>query len=267
MKASAAARKIEIHYEADEASRQTQTSGVSNDRDRIVLEHMPLVNAIARSIRANLPASVEFDDLVQAGIVGLVNAASKFDESKQLEFPTYAKHRIRGAMLDSLREMDWASRDTRRRKKQVENASRELTAVLQRAPTESEMAGKLGVGVDEFRKILQVTAVLGPVSTSIFSDGEDENARVLDLPTTPDTQPEALCAGSELRGKLRQTLRTLPPRYQKVIALYYDDDRSMREIGRELGVHESRVSQVHKAALAKMALALNADGIRSSQRL
>jgi RNA polymerase sigma factor for flagellar operon FliA len=246
---------------------RAETSEFTIERDRLILEHLPLVKAIARSIHGNLPVCVEFDDMVQAGILGLVNAATKFDESKQREFPAYAKHRIRGAILDSLREMDWASRDTRRRKKQVENATRELTAALQRTPTEAEMAGKMGMDVDAWRKTLLAVSILGPVSTSVLAGEDDENTRLLDLPADPETQPEAICANQELRGKLRWALHTLPERYRKVITLYYTDELSMLEIGRELGVNDSRISQIHKAALAKMALALNGDGIHSSRGL
>src|SRR5258707_15645801 len=119
-------------------------------RDRIVLEHLPLVKAIAIRVHENLPVHVDLDDLVHAGVLGLFDAASKFDPEKQVAFSSYAKHRIKGAILDSLRQLDWASRDLRRRHKQVEAARRELQATLQRTPTESEIASKLGVDVDRW---------------------------------------------------------------------------------------------------------------------
>jgi RNA polymerase sigma factor (sigma-70 family) len=117
-------------------------------RDRIVLEHLPLVKAIAVRVHENLPVHVDLDDLVHAGVLGLFDAASKFNPDKQVAFSSYAKHRIKGAILDSLRQLDWASRDLRRRHKQVEAATRELAATLQRTPTESEIAQKLGVDVE-----------------------------------------------------------------------------------------------------------------------
>src|SRR6201995_4281729 len=117
-------------------------------RDRIVLEHLPLVKAIAVRVHENLPVHVDLDDLVHAGIIGLFDAATKFNPEKQVVFSSYAKHRIKGAILDSLRQLDWASRDMRRRHKQVEAATRDLSSTLQRAPTEAEVAAKLGMDVE-----------------------------------------------------------------------------------------------------------------------
>src|SRR5438552_7257716 len=122
----------------------TQATKIAK-RDRIVLEHLPLVKAIAVRVHENLPVHVDLDDLVHAGVLGLFDAASKFNPEKQVAFSSYAKHRIKGAILDSLRQLDWASRDMRRRHKQVEAATRELAAALQRNPTEAEVAKKLGM--------------------------------------------------------------------------------------------------------------------------
>src|ERR1700729_1909605 len=123
-------------------------------RDRIVLEHLPLVKAIAVRVHENLPVHVDLDDLVHAGVLGLFDAASKFNPDKQVAFSSYAKHRIKGAILDSLRQLDWASRDMRRRHKQVEAATRELAATLQRTPTEQEIAEKLGMDVERWRNMM-----------------------------------------------------------------------------------------------------------------
>src|SRR6267378_6776360 len=123
-------------------------------RDRIILEHLPLVKAIAIRVHENLPVHVDLDDLVHAGILGLFDAASKFNPEKQVAFSSYAKHRIKGAILDSLRQLDWASRDMRRRHKQVEAATRELASTLQRNPTEAEVAEKLGVDVERWRQMM-----------------------------------------------------------------------------------------------------------------
>src|SRR5260370_4654512 len=119
-------------------------------RDRIVLEHLPLVKAIAIRVHENLPVHVDLDDLVHAGVLGLFDAANKFNPDKQVAFSSYAKHRIKGAILDSLRQLDWASRDLRRRHKQVEAATRELSVSLQRRPTEGGVAAELGVGVERW---------------------------------------------------------------------------------------------------------------------
>src|SRR3954454_22824240 len=122
-------------------------------RDRIVLEHLPLVKAIAIRVHENLPVHVDLDDLIHAGVLGLFDAVTKYDAAKNVAFPAYAKHRIKGAILDSLRQLDWASRDLRRRQKQVESATRDLAASLGRNPNEMELADRLGVGTDRLRRM------------------------------------------------------------------------------------------------------------------
>src|SRR5512140_3027889 len=134
-------------------SAEKQTSKLAK-RDRVVLDHLPLVRALAVRVHENLPVHVDVDDMVHAGILGLFDAAEKYDADKQVAFSSYAKHRIKGAILDSLRQSDWASRDLRRRHKQVESITRELTATLERTPTEAEIADKLGVDVERWRQMM-----------------------------------------------------------------------------------------------------------------
>src|SRR5450755_403749 len=135
-------------------------------RDRIVIEHLPLVKAIAIRVHENLPVHVDLDDLVHAGVLGLFDAASKFNPEKQVAFSSYAKHRIKGAILDSLRQLDWASRDLRRRHKQVEAATRELAAKFERQPTEAELAEKMGVEVERWRQMVVELRTVGLISAS-----------------------------------------------------------------------------------------------------
>src|SRR5438874_9045517 len=123
-------------------------------RDRIVLEHLPLVKAIAIRVHENLPVHVDLDDLIHAGVLGLFDSVAKFDPSKNVAFHAYAKHRIKGAILDSLRQMDWASRDLRKRQKQVDAATQDLSSKLGRAPSENEMAAELGVSLDRCREVM-----------------------------------------------------------------------------------------------------------------
>ncbi|MDQ2946709.1 MAG: sigma-70 family RNA polymerase sigma factor, partial [Acidobacteriota bacterium] len=130
------------------------TESKTAKRDQIVLEHLPLVKAIALRVHENLPVHVDLDDLIHAGVIGLFDAASKYDGDKNVAFSAYAKHRIKGAILDSLRQLDWASRDLRRRHKQLEAVTRELSGVLQRAPTEAEIATKLGYDIDRWRQMM-----------------------------------------------------------------------------------------------------------------
>jgi RNA polymerase sigma factor FliA len=233
-------------------------------RDRIVLEHLPLVKAIAVRVHGNLPVHVDLDDLVHAGVLGLFDAANKYNADKQVAFSSYAKHRIKGAILDSLRQLDWASRDMRRRQKQVEAAANDLSATLQRAPTEAEVAEKLGVDVERFRTMMIDLRNGGPVSASSRSD-ENEELPAPDFPAKPETHPDSICAHEERRSVLGEAMKTLPERYHKVVILYYTNEMTMKEIGGVLGINESRVSQIHKSALEKMAAALQASGITSSR--
>jgi len=233
-------------------------------RDRVVLEHLPLVKAIAVRVHENLPVHVDLDDLVHAGILGLFDAANKFNPDKQVVFSSYAKHRIKGAILDSLRQLDWASRDMRRRHKQVEAATRDLAVSLQRTPTEAEVAEKLGMDVDRWRTMMLDLRNVGLVSASTRSN-EHEDLPAPDFPSKPETQPDSICAREQLRHVLGDAMKTLPERYQKVVLLYYTNEMTMKEIGGVLGINESRVSQIHKSALEKMATALAANGITSSQ--
>ncbi len=233
-------------------------------RDQIILEHLPLVKVIALRVHENLPVHVDLDDLVHAGVLGLFDAVDKFDPSKQVQFSSYAKHRIKGAILDSLRQLDWASRDLRRRHKQVEAATRDLASELHRTPTEAEIAERLGVEVDRWRQMARDLRNVGLISASTRST-DHPDLPAPDFPSAPDTQPDSMCAREELRQVLGQAMKTLPERYQKVVVLYYTNELTMKEIGGMLGINESRVSQIHKAALEKMAAALQQAGIHSAQ--
>jgi RNA polymerase sigma factor for flagellar operon FliA len=233
-------------------------------RDRVVLEHLPLVRAIAVRVHENLPVHVDLDDLVHAGILGLFDAASKYNPDKQVVFSSYAKHRIKGAILDSLRQLDWASRDLRRRHKQVEAVTRDLAAELQRNPTEAEIAAKLGIDVDRWRQMMIDLRNVGLISASTRANDQEE-LPAPDFPSKPETQPDNMCAHEQLRNALGIAMKTLPERYQKVVTLYYTNEMTMKEIGGVLGINESRVSQIHKAALEKMQVVLQTNGIGGTQ--
>ncbi len=245
-------------------STSRENSAAKTNRDRIVLEHLSLVRAIAVRVHENLPVHVDLDDLVHAGILGLFDAATKYNPSKKVLFQSYAKHRIKGAILDSLRQLDWASRDLRKRHKQVEQATRELSATLERAPTEAELAEKMGVNVKRWRQMAAELRTAGLVSSS--SRGNDQETDILpEYPGKQEFRPDNMCAREQLRGVLKDAMQTLPERYQKVVFLYYSNDLTMKEIGGMLGINESRVSQIHKTALEKMATALHSAGIHSAQ--
>ncbi|MBK7929794.1 MAG: FliA/WhiG family RNA polymerase sigma factor [Bryobacterales bacterium] len=246
------------------AVRQVEVEPVqTTNRDRVILEHLPLVKAIAVRVHENLPVHVDLDDLVHAGILGLFDAVNKFDPDKQVAFSSYAKHRIKGAILDSLRQLDWASRDLRRRHKQVEAATRDLAATLQRNPTEAEVAEKMGVKEERWRTMMVDLRNVGLISASSrVQEGDDLPAP--DFPSRPETQPDVMCVREQMRSALKDAMKVLPERYQRVVLLYYSNEMTMKEIGGVLGINESRVSQIHKSALEKMAVVLEQSGIRSS---
>lgn len=242
----------------------TQQNAKLARRDRVVLEHLPLVKAIAIRVHENLPVHVDIDDLVHSGVLGLFDAASKYNPDKQVAFSSYAKHRIKGAILDSLRQLDWASRDMRRRHKQVEAATRELAATLQRNPTEAEIAQKLGIDQERWRSMMLDLRNVGLVSASTRTN-ESDDLPAPDFPCKPESHPDSICSREQLRGVLGVAMKTLPERYQKVVSLYYSAEMTMKEIGGILGINESRVSQIHKAALEKMQVVLQNNGINSPQ--
>ncbi len=233
-------------------------------RDRIVLEHLPLAKAIAVRVHENLPVHVDLDDLVHAGVLGLFDAVTKYNPNKKVAFPSYAKHRIKGAILDSLRQLDWASRDMRKRHKKVEAITRELTASLERTPTEAELADGMGVGVERWRRMALELRTIGLISAS-GAGNEQEDQLTPEFPARQESQPDNMCVREQMRNVLRSAIGTLPERYQKVVFLYYTNDMTMKEIGGLMGINESRVSQIHKTALEKMAAALHSAGVHSAQ--
>jgi RNA polymerase sigma factor for flagellar operon FliA len=232
-------------------------------RDELVMEHLSLVSAIAARVRESLPVHVEMDDLIHAGIIGLIDAAEKFESDKQVAFGAYAKHRIRGSILDSLRNLDWASRDLRRRQKQLEQITRELTLKLDRQPTEKELAEAMGVSPSRWKQLLVELHNVSVAATQNYKFEQESDAPV-EPPCARETHPDRMFARSEIRSHLRGAIAELPKRYQDVVTLYYDRDLTMKEIGSALGVNESRVSQIHKLALARMQASLQQSGIQSA---
>ncbi|HUP05457.1 MAG TPA: FliA/WhiG family RNA polymerase sigma factor [Bryobacteraceae bacterium] len=236
-------------------------------RDRTVIENLPLVRAIAIRVHENLPLYVELDDLVHAGVLGLFDAVEKYDAAKNVSFQAYAKHRIKGAMLDSLRQLDWASRDLRKHQRNAEEATRELAVRFGRAPGADEVAKEMGISVDRWRRISMELSKVGLVQPTNSRDSERERDSIAEFPATPELRPDSMCEQRQLRSTLGRAMAVLPARYQKVVHLYYVGDLTMKEIGDVLGVNESRVSQIHKSALRRMAAALESEGIHSANAL
>jgi RNA polymerase sigma factor FliA len=241
---------------------QSASKPTQEQRDQIVIDHLPLVKAIAIRVHESLPVHVDLDDLIHAGVMGLFDAVTKYDGSKNVVFHSYAKHRIKGAILDSLRQLDWASRDQRRRQKQVDSTTRDLASRLGRTPDDSEVANQLGVGLDRWHHMQMEMRVVGVVSTTPNTDQDRDRAQ--EFAATPEYQPDRMCERRQLHHTLAHAIGTLPVRYQKVVVLYYTNDMTMKQIGDKLGVNESRVSQIHKTALQKMAVVLQSEGILSA---
>lgn len=229
-------------------------SGV--EEERLLLEHLPIVRFLARRIHERLPQHVEMEDLVSAGLVGLMDAFTKFDPRKKVQFRSYAQFRIRGAILDSLRTLDWSPRDLRRKGRAVEKAIGQLTGRLGRAPSETEIAAELGLCLDNYQALLGDLKGLeiGTLHVEHSEDsGEEELAYV---PGRPDEDPLFCCLRGELKEKLTGAIEKLPERERLVMTLYYYEELTMREIGLALGVVESRVSQIHSSAVVHLRAAL-----------
>ncbi len=231
-------------------------SPLNNEQERALLEHLPIVRFLARRIHERLPQHVDIEDLVSAGVVGLMDAFAKFDPEKKVQFRSYAQFRIRGAILDSLRTLDWSPRELRRKGRAVEEAVRVLTARLGHAPGESEIAAELSIDLDEYQQLLGELKGLeiGTLHVEHNEDsGEEELAYV---PSKPEEDPLFRCLKGELQERLTDAIQRLPDRERLVMTLYYYEEMTMREIGLALGVVESRVSQVHASAVVHLRAAL-----------
>ena len=230
----------------------------ADERERQLLEHLPMVRYIARRIHERLPQHVEMDDLVSAGVFGLIDAFNKFDHGKQVQFKSYAQFRVRGAILDSLRELDWSPRELRRKGRAVEEAIRALTQRLGRAPQEVEIAREMKLPLHEFQLLLGDLKGLeiGSLHAERSEDsGEEELAF---LPTAEKEDPLFQCLQGEMRQRLMDAIDGLPEKERLVLTLYYYEELTMKEIGLTLGVVESRVSQIHSAAVLRLRSALGA---------
>jgi RNA polymerase sigma factor for flagellar operon FliA len=223
------------------------------ERNRILMEQMPQVRYIARHIHDRLPQHVPIDDLVHAGVLGLMDALTRYDEGRQVQFKTYAKFRIRGAILDSLRELDWSPRDLRRKARQIETASARLSHELGRSPTELEIAAELGLGLDDFQHLLAELDGLDLGSFHIEGSDKDHDDDLCEyLPGNPEESPYFLTMKSELHSFLVRAIQELSEKEQQVLSLYYFEELTMKEAGAVLGVGESRVSQIHSLALLRL---------------
>ena len=223
------------------------------EREHALMEQLPQVRYIARRIHERLPRHVPFEDLVHAGVLGLIDALNKFDQSKHVQFSSYAKFRIRGAILDNLRELDWSPRDLRRKGRMVEQAYGNLCGTLGRAPTENEIARELGLELRELQSLLAELdgLELGSLRVESPHDGKEED--LLDhIPNAAEETPFSACLRSEQKHLLADAIAELPDKERQVLSLYYYEELTMKEVGAVLGIGESRVSQIHSLAMIRL---------------
>ena len=230
-------------------------------RDQLILNYSPLVKYVAGRLASSLPHSVETSDLISYGIFGLIDAIEKFDLTRAIKFETYAIARIKGAIIDELRAMDWVPRSVRSRAREIEAAYIDLENRLRRVPTDGEVADRMGVTTQEYHAILSRLSYTSVVSfEELWSGGERDDAQSAIGAIRDDTadDPVAVFEVSEVKEILAGAIDRLPEREKTVIALYYYEGLTLKEIGQVLGVTESRVSQLHTKAVLRLRARLHA---------
>ncbi len=231
-------------------------------RDRLILRYAPLVKFVAGRMRSALPSHVEESDLISYGLLGLIGAVERFDPMREVKFETYAVSRIKGAIIDELRSLDWVPRSVRSRAREIERVSADLENKLQRAPTDEEMAEAMRMPMEEFQGLLNQIATSSIVALDEMwsvSAGGDSLALIDTIGAGRLADPAAQLDVADLRDTLADAIARLPEREKIVIALYYYDGLTLREIGDVLGVTESRVSQLHTKAILRLKGRLQAD--------
>ena len=221
------------------------------DKNNLLTEHMPLVKRLAHHMKAKLPPSVEVDDLIQAGMIGLLDAISRYEETHGAQFETYAVLRIRGAMLDELRSSDWLPRSMRQNMRKIEAAMSALQQKLGHAPSESEVARSLKLSLADYQDMLSDGGGHQLVYYEDFHDSEG-NDSFLDRYAVDDADPLRSLMDGDFRQAVIDAIDALPPREKILMGLYYEEELNLKEIGAVMGVSESRVSQLHTQAVARL---------------
>ncbi len=237
-------------------------------RDRLILTYAPLVKYVAGRLGSGLPAHVDDEDLVSYGLLGLIGAIERYDPDRDVKFETYAIARIRGAIIDELRALDWVPRSVRSRARDIERAIGELEAKFGRVPSDEEIAGKLGITKDELDESLSEIgrssiAALDELWTISGSSG-DQVALIDTIEDTEAPDPQGALSQTELREAIADAIARLPEREKLVVTLYYYEELTLREIGEVLGVTESRVSQLHTKAILRLKARLSGSAARAA---
>lgn len=225
----------------------------SEERERLILEHMPQVRLIARRIHENLPGNVCLDDLISSGVVGLIMAIDNYDPFQAVKLKTYAEYKIRGAILDSLRGMDWASRHRRKKYKEIEAAITSAEKKLHRQPTEEEIAAELNLTLVEYRtRLVEVQGLtLGSLEMTVGAEhghGQD----LLSIIPSDDELPSATVERSELERLIAQAIGELPEAEKLILSLYYQEELTLREIGDIVNLRVSRVSELKTTSILRL---------------
>jgi len=243
-------------FELRELWRRYKGSGDDTARERLVIAYSPLVKFVAGRTGARLPSHVEQSDLISYGMLGLIEAMDRFEPKRQIRFETFAMQRIRGAIIDELRSLDWVPRSVRSRAREIEAANSTLENKLGRAPTDGELADKLGMNEEELQdSLLEISnsSILALEELWMTPDASGDRVSLLDTiedEASPD--PQAALDSNEVKDLLGDAIQDLPEREKLVIALYYFENLTLREIGEVLGVTESRVSQLHSKAVLRL---------------
>ncbi len=222
------------------------------DKESLIREYLPLVKRIAYHLMTRLPANVEADDLIQVGMIGLLGALERYDDELGAQFETYASQRIRGAMLDELREADWASRNVRKASRQIEAAIHALQQRLKRQPSEQEIAEELDIGIQDYFALLNDAR---GAQLIYYEDlhGSDDSDDFLERFADDDTQgPFDIIASAGFKKALSKAVAILPEREKMLMGMYYEQEMNFKEIGTVLGITESRVCQLHSQAVARL---------------
>ena len=223
------------------------------NRDDQLRKYSPLVRRLAHHMIAKLPPSVEVDDLIQVGMIGLTEAIARFEPSQGVQFETFASQRIRGAMLDELREGDWMSRGSRKSQKDIEHAVHRLQQKLHRAPMESEIAAELGMSLADYQHMLAKVRGTQLVYLEDISGRDDDEEGFLDRHMGDDeADPSSLLQDQRMRMALVEAIKNLPEREQHMMSMYYEHDMNLKEIAAVLGVTESRICQLHSQSIARL---------------
>jgi RNA polymerase sigma factor FliA len=223
----------------------------SEERERLILEHMPQVQLIARRIHENLPGNVCLEDLVSSGIVGLIMAIDNYDPSQAVKLKTYAEYKIRGAILDSLRGMDWASRHRRKKYKEIEAAITSAERKLHRPPSEEEIAAELGLTLVEYRaRLVEVQGLtIGSLEMTV---GNEHGQDLLSILPSDDELPSTAVERSELERLIARAIAELPEPEKLILALYYQEELTLREIGEIVNLRVSRVSELKTTSILRL---------------